>query len=121
MASELKMQAICFQWFHNTYPQYRKLLFRVKNEMDNHPYKQKSDIFKQLAENKATGVVDGAPDFMLLLRRTCCIELKVAGGRQSDAQKEFEAKATSMGHLYFVVWTFEEFKELVISLLEKYS
>lgn len=121
MAKELKLQAACFQSFHNKYPQHRGKLFRVKNELDNHPYKKKEDIYKQLNENKATGVISGPSDFILVLRAVCFIELKVDNGRQSKPQEDFQAMATGYGHLYFLVWTLEEFDNLIISLLEKYS
>jgi len=52
--SELQMQAFLFQRMHNNYPEERGYFFRIKTEMDNHPYKTKKDIILQLGENKAT-------------------------------------------------------------------
>lgn len=123
MSAELKLQSQCYQWFHNTYPSERKMLFRIKNELDNHPYKTKADIFKQLSENKATGVVDGVADFcFLLFGKTAFIELKVKGNKQSEAQKSFEVMVLMRQHEYYVIEdTLEAFQLLIKTLFKKYG
>lgn len=115
--TELQLQAQCTQWFWNTYAKHRGRLRRVKNELDNHPYKTKQDIFKQLSENKATGVIPGDSDLYFIAEKNTYIELKIPGGRQGEEQKKFEALVTQYGHHYVLVWSLQEFKNLIIDLL----
>lgn len=114
MESELKLTAECFQWFHNNYSEQRGLLVRVKNELDNHPYKTSTDRMKQLAENKATGIISGASDFYLVLQNSVIfVELKVGTGTQSEKQKQWELLVQQYGHRYVVIYSLEKFKELI--------
>lgn len=110
---ELKMQAQFFQWHWNTYPNKRKCLFRIKNEMDNFPPKKQMDIYKQLSENKATGVVDGVSDMILVDRAVYFIELKTLIGRQSESQREFQRIVEALGHVYVILNTFEKAKQFI--------
>lgn len=117
MPSELSMQARLYKWCHNTYPQTIDLLFRVKNELDNHPRKLPQDRMKQVSENLATGIRPGVSDFVLVWYKIHFIELKIIGGRQSPDQKEFERKVTEKGHLYHLVWTDDQFMDLIKSII----
>lgn len=114
--TELQFQAKCYQHFHNKYPKHRGRLRRIKNELDNHPYKTKLDRFKQLGENKATGVIPGDSDFYFVGNKNTYIELKVEAA-QSEAQKEFQKLVESFGHTYFIVRTLEEFDNLIKSII----
>lgn len=117
MSNELQMTARCYQWAHNTYPAVRGLLFRIKNELDNHGRKLPQDRIKQIMENKATGIVEGVSDFAFAWYKMHFIELKIIGGRQSDAQKKFQAAVMRMGHLYHLVWSEDEFKDLMKNII----
>lgn len=110
--TELRFQHDCYRHFWNNFPKYRKRLRRIKNELDNHPYKKPDDRMKQLAENKATGVVPGDSDFYFVAEKNHYIELKVDAA-QSDAQKEFQQLVTSYGHFYYIVKTLEQFDSLI--------
>lgn len=107
---ELPIQAKCFQWHWNTYPNERQTLFHVQNKARN---KVEGSKFK------AMGVVRGVSDFVLLLRKEVVfIEMKT-GSEDSDQkakQISFQLKVEARGHRYFICRSFDEFKELIISL-----
>jgi len=114
--TELQFQAKCFQHFHNKYRQHRGRLRRVKNELDNHPYKTTDQRIKQLGENKATGVIPGDSDFYLIGNPMVFIELKI-GAAQSPAQKEFQKLVEASGHLYYIVRTLDQFDSVLCTHL----
>lgn len=89
----------------------------MKNELDNHPYKSKTDIFKQLSENKATGVIPGDSDLYWVDFHNTYIELKTDTGVQSPEQKKFEQMVTSFGHHYVIVKSVEDFQSLMLRLI----
>jgi hypothetical protein len=62
------------------------------------------------ARMKAEGLQAGAADLCVMLPggRACWLELKTAVGRQSIAQKGFEAKCRRLSHPYAVVRTLDE-------------
>ena len=95
------------------------MLFRIKNELDNHPRKTVRDRMIQLSENKSTGIVEGVSDFCLVLHdgRVAWIELKIPGGQQSPDQKVWEVKLLLRGHQDFICWSVDEFIELCKKLL----
>lgn len=104
---ELPIQAKCFQWHWNTYPNERQTLFHVQN-------KAKNAI--EGSKFKAMGVVKGVSDFVLLLyKEVVFIEMK-EDGDQKPEQLSFQLKVEARGHRYFICRSFDEFKELIISL-----
>lgn len=109
---EGKIQAECFAWFWNTYPQYRKLLFHVPNEND----RADSNII-QGAIRKSLGVVSGVADLMLLVPsgryHGLCIEMKDEKGRQKPAQAEWQAIVEAQGYKYIICRSLEQFKIII--------
>lgn len=104
--SELRLQASCFQWHWNTYPDQRGLFFRIKNEGTNRI---------SGARDKASGVISGVADSCLLLpggRGVMFIEFKTETGRQSETQRAWQETITKHGHKYFIIRTLNEFKDL---------
>ncbi len=106
---EGRIQAECFAWFWNTYPQYRKLLFHVPNEND----RADSNII-QGAIRKSLGVVSGVADLLLLVAsggyHGLCIEMKDEKGRQKPAQAEWQAIVEAQGYKYIICRSLEQFK-----------
>jgi hypothetical protein len=103
--SEIQLQAACFQWFWNTYPDERGLLYMNYNNAKNQSHG---------AILKAIGMVAGVADLTLLTKNGAMfIELKTEVGKQSPTQKQWEAKVREYGYQYHVVRTLEEFKSLV--------
>lgn len=103
--TELRIQQDCFMWFHNAYPHLRGLFFRIKNENTNRI---------SGAIGKATGIIPGVADSCLLIPhiRACFIEFKTPTGRQSKTQNEWADKVKAEGHLYYIVRSLDEFKNL---------
>lgn len=123
--SELHYQVDCFQWFHNDpyYAIYRRLLFRIKNELDNHPYKNHKDRMVQISENQASGVISGPSDFVFAaVNPIVFIELKLTPNVQSKEQKDFMNKVRAAGHRYELCYdTLENFQNLIRFLLNGIS
>lgn len=117
MKQELILQKNCFIHFHNNYPSQRGRLRRIKNELDNFPYKNNLDKLKQLNENKATGVVPGDSDFYFISNKIHFIELKV-NAVQSDSQKAFQAIVGKFGHFYHICKSLEEFNSIINNILD---
>jgi hypothetical protein len=92
---EFKLQAQCFQYHWNNYPNERGLLFTVNNN---------SGSRKEGAVMKAMGVVAGGPVFL---------EFKTATGRQSPAQKRFQEIVESQGYQYHIIRNFHDFRTAI--------
>lgn len=106
--SEARLQSDCFQWFHNSFPSQRQMLFHVQNKARNAIEGNKF---------KAMGVVKGISDLILILPgRVVFIELKTRVGRQSPEQSQFQHKCQTRGHEYRIVRSLEEFQEFVLSI-----
>lgn len=107
--SEAALQASCFQWFHNTFPSQRQMLFHVQNKARNAIEGNKF---------KALGVVKGVSDLILIVNfRVLFIELKTENGVQTPEQSQFQAKVIQRGHEYFIVRTLSEFQNLIAAYL----
>lgn len=103
--SEIKLQAACFQWFWNNYPEHRGLLYMNYNNAKNKTHG---------AILKAIGMVAGVADLTLLTANGAVfIELKTEAGKQSQAQIAWCEKVRQFGYEYHIVRTLEEFHELV--------
>ena len=100
---EFKLQAQCFRYHWNERPQERGRLFTVNN---NSGGKFEGAIMK------AMGVVARVADMMYLSDAgLIALEFKTPTGRQSPAQKEWQAVIEAAGYRYVIIRTFEEFKQ----------
>lgn len=111
--TEAQLQALCTRWFWNTYPSQRRMLLCVDN-----------NSFNMIEGNrkKALGVVRGASDLILIAHGSVLfVELKVGRGTTSAYQDDFAEKVMSRGHLYLVIRTFDDFKDLVCKTIGPYS
>ncbi len=106
---EHALQSGCVLWFNLQYPQYAGLLFAVPNG----GFRSKRTAVKI----KEEGGVSGVADLILLIPTEyysgLCIEMKVGKNKQSENQKQWGNKVTTMGYAYIVIRTFDSFKELV--------
>ena len=113
---EGKIQAECFQWFHNTFPQYRGLLFHVPNENDR---ADSNPI--QGAIRKSLGVWPGVADLLFLVARDgkhgLCIEMKDEHGTQKPAQKVWQSAVEAQGYKYCLCRSLAQFKEIITDYL----
>jgi hypothetical protein len=107
--TELRIQQECYVFFHNTYPQYRGLFFRIKNEGHNRI---------SGAIGKATGIIPGVSDSCLLLpgHPATFIEFKTEKGKQSDVQIAWQYIVEHAGFSYFIIRNLKEFKDLLCLL-----
>lgn len=115
---EGRIQAECYQYFWNNYPQYRGLYFAVPNENT----RSDSNVITG-AQRKAMGVYHGVSDTLMLIPRKgyhgMAIEYKDAKGRQSTHQVVWQALVENQGYKYVVCRSLEEFKVIIEDYLSK--
>lgn len=103
------LQIACVRWFSMQYPQYAPLLHHSPNGGRRN--------LREAARFKAMDTKAGFPDLFFCHPSGCChglfIEFKTAKGRQSEAQKQWEAECTRIWYAYEVVRSFDEFVELM--------
>jgi len=111
--SEDRIQQDAYIWFHNTYPQYRGLLFAVPNG-------RKRDVIDAKIL-KMTGLVSGVSDLIFLFnRKAYLIETKTEKGTQSDNQIEWQKLVESQGFEYFVYRDLETFKSIILNIINEH-
>ena len=111
---EAVLQAKCFQWCWNEFPETRRLLFHVENE--------RSDGNKlEGARRVAMGLVAGVSDLILLMPRGrwhgLCIEMKTPKGDQREKQQTWQALVEKQGYRYEIIRTEEDFRALLVEYL----
>jgi len=112
--SEDRLTADCYQWFHNSFPKLRGLLYHVPNG-------GKRDQ-REAAKLKAMGVVPGIPDFVFhFWKRSFFIELKTPHGNPSTAQQNIHSLFNEHGFLVWVVRSLEEFQKVILAIIEDKS
>ena len=106
------IQAECFAWFHNTFPQYRGCLFHCPNENDR---ADSNPI--QGAIRKSLGVVSGVSDLICLIKRggygALLIEMKDEDGQQRKSQREWQLIVESQGYKYCLCRSLAQFKDII--------
>lgn len=110
--SEDRLQAQCYQHFHNTFPERRGLFFAIPNG----GLRNKIEAMKF----KATGVVSGIPD-LIYLHKTgpVGIEMKTETGVLSPDQKKIHTIWEANGIKIYVCRTFEEFQQIINEIHSK--
>jgi hypothetical protein len=88
-----------------------------------HVANENSESVQVRVKLKKRGVRKGVADWCILLPgRTAFLELKrpkdgkQRAGKQSDAQKQFEADVTALGHTYMVARTPQEIESVLVTL-----
>ena len=106
---EEQTQVACVRWFGLQYPEYALLLHHSPNGGYRTAYEGKA--FKRM------GTRAGFPDLILLLPRGkhpfLCIEFKTDKGRQTESQKAYQQAVESVGAVYAVCRSFDEFKTTI--------
>jgi len=106
MTSEIQIQAKIFQHFHNNHPETRGLIFHVPNGG------KRSKI--ESTQLKASGVVAGIPDLLVLRQGRCYgIELKTDIGRVRPEQIKIHEIWESNGVPVHVCRSFEETVKII--------
>ena len=102
MKDEAQIQATCVEWFRYHYQQY--ILFSVPNE----------SAYKRSSYFSSLGMLNGVSDTVIVFPNTVIfVEFKAEKGKQRPEQKAFEDKVSSLGYSYYIIRSFEEFKDLI--------
>lgn len=110
-SSEIQIQAEAWQWLWNTYPATRRCCFHVPNGGSRNIIEA-----KQL---KASGVVPGIPDILLVWRgRIYGFEFKTPIGTVSTDQTKVHQAWKEQGIEVRVIRTVEEFKYAIEPILK---
>ena len=106
---EAKLQTAVMTWWNYQYPEFAGLLFAVPNG-------GRRDA-REGARFKAQGVTAGVADLILLVPRPhiLLLELKVRGGKVSDAQKSWLAKAAAQGHAIVIAYDFHAARAAIVN------
>jgi hypothetical protein len=116
--TEDQFLAACFAWAWNTFPQTRRLLFHVPNELKRLPGESQGSHVRRLSEAKAKGVVPGEPDLVLVwCRRVYGFELKMPNGTVSDDQALVHFAWNEHGAKVYIPRTLERFQELFTQII----
>lgn len=99
---ERNLQEACVRWFRLAYP--KLFIFAVPNGGSRNQIE---------AHNmRLSGVVAGVSDLVVIGNgKVLFVEMKIAKGRQSERQKEFQEIVESLNHKYVVCRSFEDFKK----------
>lgn len=110
--SEMKLQSRCFIMSWNEFPETRRLLFHVENEL-NLP----GQNAHRGAIRRSEGIVKGVSDLILLIPRHgyngLMIEMKTPDGYWRKDQQEWAALVRAQGYRYEVIRTEEDFRALL--------
>jgi hypothetical protein len=107
--TEDQLQAACYQWLHNNHPQLRGLFFSVPNGSTR-------DI-REAVKLKATGLVPGEPDCILVWPVVTGFEFKTTAGMISPAQVKVHSQWAAVGLVVYVVRSPEQFHTIIKTLL----
>jgi hypothetical protein len=103
LESQIQSKAFINLW--NSRPELRRRVFSINNNSQN---RIKGAI------NKAMGTVDGVSDMAYLIQGSVVwIEWKTQTGTQKPPQKEFQKLVETMGMLYVIVRSEEEFLAVI--------
>jgi hypothetical protein len=113
-AAEAQLQEACTKWFWNVIGEpYRRMLFHVNNN---------STGSVRGAQNRSLGVVRGVSDLVFIsFGETIYIELKLPGRTQEPEQIDFMNKVLERGHRYILCYSFEGFKNLIYTEINKHE
>jgi hypothetical protein len=109
--SEERLQADCYQWFHNTYPNLRGLLWHVPNGG------QRSA--SEANKFKAIGLVPGVADLHFYYEgKMYFIELKIEAGRLSPNQINWISAIDTQGGQVVVIRDLKTFQNYVQAIVK---
>lgn len=101
---ESTLQKSCVKWFKLQYP--KEIIFAVPNGSSRN--------LLEAVRLKAEGTLAGVSDLIVIFpNKILFIELKYGKGKQTEHQLLFEQKIKSKGFDYYLINSFESFKELI--------
>lgn len=108
--SEIRLQAACYQWTHNNYPQTRGLIFAVPNGGTRHKI--------EAMQLKASGLVAGIPDVLLVWKaKIYPFEFKTRSGRLKANQQKIHEIWNNQGVPVTVIRSFEQWEKTIKSII----
>lgn len=103
--NEDRLQAECYIWFHNTFPELRGTLCYNLNNSANKIQGNK---------NKAMGLQKGRSDFTFYHKsKAHMIEMKTPTGKQFEDQRTWQRQIIKQGFDYHIIKSKEEFQKLI--------
>jgi hypothetical protein len=110
--SEIQIQTKAYQYLHNNYPAIRGLFFHVPNGGGR-------NVIEGM-QLKASGVVPGIPDLLLIWEgKVYFIEVKKLGGVVSDVQYKMHKLWQANGVIGIVAYTSTEIVDFVLSVISE--
>lgn len=104
-----RLQAECFQWLWNTYPETRYCCFAVINEMKHAGNNRAFNV----AKLKAVGMLPGVWDMLFYWKGVLyAFDIKVGKDKLSEKQVKFKEAIEKQGGICYEIRTFEQFKAL---------
>ncbi len=111
--SEHTLQVACVKWFRYKYPKLKMNLFAIPNGGSRGKWEG--------GRFKAEGVVAGVADLFLAVpkngiygtRHGLFVELKLRPNKLTENQLEFLYAVTKQGYQWEIVYTFDEFEEII--------
>lgn len=101
---ERSIQIECVKWFRETFP--NQVITVISNEA----------LARNWARYEPMGAVAGVGDILVSLKNNLFfIEMKNATGKQSQAQKDFEAKCNALGIGYYLCRDLDSFKRSILA------
>lgn len=107
-----QLQAKCWRWGWNTYPDVQYLFFAVLNEVKRLPCETDKEHLIRIGQAKALGLVPGVLDLLLLWQPIHAFDIKVGDDRISPAQKKFCEHLTAIGGHWHEIRLFTQFQEI---------
>lgn len=108
--SEIQLQAQCFQWAWNNYPETRRCLAAVPNGGSRNKI--------EAMQLKASGVLAGVHDLFFYWKgQLYWFELKVGENKQTKEQIEFGKAMTAQGAVCVEIRSFGQFQEEFLKAL----
>lgn len=108
--NEEKLQQEIVVWFNNNYclktQNPRGLIFSIPNDSVN---------FMEIKRKRNTGLLSGVSDLIVILPNETIlfIEVKFGKNKQQPKQIEFQERLKQLNQKYYVVYSLEEFKEII--------
>lgn len=108
--SESQLQAQCFQYAYNNFPQLRGLIFHVPNGGTRNK--------AEAAKLKALGVIPGIPDIICLYNnKPIAIEFKTSSGKLSKPQNTIHQIWRNNNIPIFICRSFQQWKNIINQIL----
>lgn len=110
LQTEQSIQQQMFVWYNNTFclkhHNPRNLIFAVPNGGTRN--------IREALALKNTGVLSGVSDLIVIHNgKVLFIEVKLPNGKQSPSQLDFEQRVKELGFDYYLIRTFEQFKNII--------